>query len=125
MIGARSLRLVCVALASLSFAGCADFDESAYCGPDMPQSHLCYLSVTSIEPTEGPVSGGTEVTILGSGFIEGMYVRIGGPVDVISVEPTKLVVRTRPWPNSGPATVRVGDNALMPLSLVGAFTFVE
>src|SRR3954465_4591529 len=35
-------------------------------------------SVASIDPPEGPVTGGTSVTITGSGFVDGATVTIGG-----------------------------------------------
>jgi hypothetical protein len=43
------------------------------------------LSVTGIEPTAGPKTGGTDVTITGTGFEEGMWVRVGA-LAALSVE---------------------------------------
>jgi len=61
------------------------------------------LVASKISPTIGPVIGGTEVVINGSGFIKGIgaqeiEVTFGGkPVNkIVSVEPTKLKVLTPP-----------------------------
>lgn len=60
------------------------------------------LVVIEISPTIGPVKGGTEVVITGTGFIQqiggqNIEVTFGGKLAVIvSVEPTKLIVKTPP-----------------------------
>ena len=36
------------------------------------------LAVTSVSPSSGPVSGGTAITITGTGFVSGATVRVGG-----------------------------------------------
>lgn len=36
------------------------------------------LSVTGIDPVEGPVSGGTPLTVLGTGFVENSQISVGG-----------------------------------------------
>ena len=54
--------------------------------------------VTSISPTEGPYSGGTAVTVTGSGFEEPVSVELGGvaQTQVTSVTGTQIVFTTEP-----------------------------
>jgi len=66
--------------------------------------------VWAISPTEGPVGGGTTVTIEGSGFVKGAKVRIGpkGKASAVVVSPSEMVAFTRPEP-SGTSEVIVTD----------------
>ena len=80
-------------------------------------------TITLVDPTEGPVIGGTVVTITGSGFTGATSVTFGGiagsDLDVIS--DTELEI-TSPAHAAGPVDVVVeGVNAP---SNAGAFTFV-
>jgi hypothetical protein len=51
--------------------------------------------LTSISPTSGPASGGTDVTLTGSGFEAGSEARIGGvPASTTFQDPTTLVATT-------------------------------
>lgn len=54
--------------------------------------------VTSLAPTEGPYSGGTSVTVTGSGFESPVAVELGGvaQTQVTSVQATSLVFTTEP-----------------------------
>lgn len=54
--------------------------------------------VTSISPTQGPYSGGTSVTVTGSGFEEPVSVELGGvaQTQVTSVTATRIVFITEP-----------------------------
>lgn len=54
-------------------------------------------TIASLSPTSGPTSGGTQVTITGTGFRPGCVVEFGGkPAAVLSVTPTALVCVTPP-----------------------------
>ena len=61
-------------------------------------NHFQYLSamiITAAGPNEGPATGGTRVTIDGSGFVGPIAVTIGGiPAQPISVSGTKIVAVT-------------------------------
>jgi hypothetical protein len=46
--------------------------------PAEPSDQFAYLEVASLNPTTGPVSGGTQVTVLGSGFSGATAVMFGG-----------------------------------------------
>lgn len=54
-------------------------------------------SISSVSPNTGPVNGGTQVTITGTGFRPGCVVEFGGkPAAVLSVTSTSLVCVTPP-----------------------------
>lgn len=53
------------------------------------------LDIRGISPLEGPATGGTDVTVFGSGFVEPLQVTINGvEQQVLSVTPDQLVFRT-------------------------------
>ena len=56
--------------------------------------------VESITPAEGPIGGGTTVTIEGSGFVKGAKVRIGpkGRDSAVVLSTSEMVVVTQPEP---------------------------
>lgn len=63
-------------------------------------------SITGVAPDEGTPSGGTDVTITGSGFAPGSTVRFGGSVaaNVVVVNANQITART---PAHGPGLVNV------------------
>ena len=67
-------------------------------------------SVTTISPTFGPTTGGTSVTLTGSGFRAGIIVRFGALLGTVtSVSGTTVVVRTPAQPQ-GPVHVSVQNS---------------
>ena len=50
------------------------------------------LQVSSLSPSSGPIAGGTQVTVSGAGFEEGVSLWLGGvPIDAVSVDsPNRL-----------------------------------
>lgn len=58
-----------VALAVLATTGCS---------PTKPGPVVVELAIRSVSPTAGPATGGTEVTIRGTGFAAGVAITIGG-----------------------------------------------
>lgn len=81
-------------------------------------------SVSSVSPSSGPVSGGTTVTILGSGFQTGESVAFGGvtatSVQFISSTEIKAVTPASP---AGTVSVSVSISASQTATLASAFTF--
>ncbi|MEM7676348.1 MAG: IPT/TIG domain-containing protein, partial [Myxococcota bacterium] len=66
------------------------------------------LEVSTVEPSAGPASGGTRVTITGRGFVAGVDVRIAGvPLTDISVVSDTEIVATTGAGASGRFDVRV------------------
>jgi len=79
--------------------------------------------VSSVSPGEGPVAGGTRVTIRGSGFAAGVSVRFGAlPATGVAVLDDGTIEATTPHGSPGPATVRVSGGGL-DAELEGGFTF--
>lgn len=83
------------------------------------------IQVTGVDPTSGPASGGTMVTLTGSGFAPAMEARIGDVplADVVIVNDTTLTGRTVAG-SHGPqdVVVRLG---LERAALARGFRFVE
>ncbi len=83
------------------------------------------FNVQFVDPDHGPFTGGTEVTVRGDGFGEGMQVLFGGrnvePLDIEVIDSRRVTVRTPPG-DPGAADVEVrfaGDSA----RLEGGFTY--
>ena len=82
------------------------------------------LSLSSISPSTGPVTGGTTVTILGSGFQSGASVSFGG----IAATSVKLVSSTEiqavsPVSPAGTVTIVVTNSDSQGGTLESAFTY--
>lgn len=74
--------------------------------------------ITKMVPTEGPTTGGIEVTILGQGFTSGITAQFG-EVTAIPTEcysPSTLVCLLPPSPTPGPVFVTLKDAFGRPLS---------
>ena len=88
------------ALAPAHAAGAADVSVTTPGGAATLGNSYTYLvapTLTSVSPAEGPSSGGTTVTLTGSGFRAGMQVSVGDtPGAVVSVDPagTSLTATT-------------------------------
>ncbi|MCL5670044.1 MAG: IPT/TIG domain-containing protein [Acidobacteria bacterium] len=81
-------------------------------------------SVSSVSPTSGPVTGGTAVTILGSGFQSGASVAFGGvtatSVNVVSSTEIQAVTPSSP---AGTISIAVANPNSQTGTLASAFTF--
>lgn len=83
------------------------------------------ITVDAIEPAVGPASGGTEVTITGSGFVAGVEVRAGDLqlTDVVVVSPTQITgVTVAGAHGAQDVSVKSGDTRGV---LRGGFRFEE
>ena len=92
---------------------------------EVPIEVYAPIAVTGVTPASGPATGGTEVTLTGSGFGPDVEVRIGDVplADVVVVDETTLTGRTVAG-SHGPADVEVRSGADRSV-LAGAFAFVE
>ncbi|MCI0341961.1 MAG: IPT/TIG domain-containing protein [Planctomycetales bacterium] len=81
-------------------------------------------TVTSVSPAAGPASGGTFVTIAGTGFLPGATADFGGTAatSVVVVSTTQITCVT-PTGTPGPANVSVTNAAASPGTLVNGYTF--
>ena len=83
------------------------------------------IEVAAVQPSSGPASGGTEVTITGSGFVPGVEVRIADVplADLIVVSATEVRGRTVAGSHGAQdVVVRSADTRGV---LAGGFSFVE
>ena len=81
--------------------------------------------VTNISPTQGPTSGGTDVTLSGSGFENGATVAFGGtPATTVSVVNATTISATTPEHAAGAVDVVVTNPDTQPGTLAGGFTYV-
>lgn len=101
--------------------------------PDASTTDLISFTVVSaptiaaggVAPSQGPVFGGTQVTIAGTGFQLGVRVSFGGSLaTVVSQGSTSVVVNSPPHP-SGPADVAVVNPDGTRTVLSGGFTYAE
>lgn len=101
---------------ALSAAGEGGSIELTFLTPSTP-------TVTGVSPASGPVAGGTEITITGSGFTAGSTVRVGGvdcaPVTFVSTTEIKCATGARA---AGVVDVVVA-NASAEGTLPSAFTY--
>lgn len=81
-------------------------------------------TVTSIAPITGPQTGGTAVTITGTGFLSGAGVKFGGTsaTNVTVVNATSITATT-PAHASGPVDVVVTNSDSLSATLPQAFTY--
>ena len=83
------------------------------------------LTLTSVQPTNGPTSGGTMCVVTGTGFVPGVQLAIGGEeVVFINVLSAEVLTFVTPPGEAGPADIAatLGDQEMV---LEGAFTYVS
>ena len=81
-------------------------------------------TLTSVAPTEGPVAGGTVITLTGTNFTAGATVTVGGnPATAVVVNSSTSITGTTPAGPAGPADVSV-TTAGGTASLPAAFTYI-
>ena len=116
------------ALAPAHSAGTVDVSVTTPGGSATLGNSFTYLAPPTLiasSPGQGPATGGTTLTLTGSGFRAGMLVELGGtPAAIVSVNPagTQLTA-TAPPHAAGDVDISVttpGGTA----NLVGAFTYV-
>ena len=80
--------------------------------------------ITGIAPAHGPATGGTTVTITGTGFLAGSAVRFGGTAATsVSVLDSTRIVAITPAHAAGPVTVDVTNPLAATASVAQGFTF--
>lgn len=87
-----------------------------------------FISVTSVNPTSGPTSGGTTVTINGSNFNTGTTTNTtvtfgGNAATIVSLTASQIVVTT-PAHTAGAVDVVVSNPTGGTSTLPGGFTFM-
>jgi hypothetical protein len=92
--------------------------------PIKPGPPVVELGIQSVSPAAGPATGGTEVTIRGTGFAAGVTVMIGGrPATDVSVRGADTVTAKTPASTvAGTVDIAVALNGRTDV-LTGAFTY--
>jgi len=81
-------------------------------------------SVSSVSPNNGPVAGGTSVTISGTNFVTGATVTFGSSAATnVTLVNSTTITATTPAGNAGAATVTVTNQGGQSGSLQGAFVY--
>ncbi len=88
------------------------------------------LNITSITPNVGPMKGGTQVTIVGTGFRVGDWstrVTIGGVIvsAITDMSLTELIVRTPEVTTHGRKDVVLRNTNGEEVTLIGGFTYTD
>ncbi|MHB8647027.1 MAG: IPT/TIG domain-containing protein [Thermomicrobiales bacterium] len=82
-------------------------------------------TVTAVSPTSGPTTGGSQVTITGTGFVNGATVTFGNAAATnCVVTNTTTITCTTPPGSAGTVTVAVTNPDSGMGSLAGAYTYV-
>lgn len=82
-------------------------------------------SITSVDMTSGPATGGTSINIVGTGFVvSGLSVRVGGQPCVISSSSTSSVTCTTSAATAGAADIVLTNSDGGSDTELSAFTFV-
>ncbi len=116
-------RLALAANESVALVGAPRDDANAGSAWAFAGTALPPPSVSEVDPASGPVSGGTEVTITGSGFLVGATVDIGGEASSVEVISETEIKAVTPAHEAGSEQIVVSD--LYGSSEGGpAFTFV-
>ncbi|MFA7249417.1 MAG: IPT/TIG domain-containing protein [Dehalococcoidia bacterium] len=98
------------------------FSYSANPQPAQPTGPT--TTISGVSPSSGPATGGTTVTITGTGFQPGATVTIGGtvvPATVMST--TQIILTTPPVTGTGTVTVSVANPGAAASILPSAFTY--
>ncbi|WP_201297900.1 IPT/TIG domain-containing protein [Nocardia sp. CY41] len=68
-------------------------------------------TITSITPTSGPTTGGTSVTITGTGFTGPLTVRFGSTATTFTIDSAIQLTAIAPAGSAGPVQVTVSDSS--------------
>lgn len=99
--------------------------ETVFTKAQKGKDHAGPPSLTQVEPDRGPVDGGTEVTLKGTGFKAGAVVRFGSKpaTDVEVQDETTIVAKTPRAAAAGTVAVEVLDAGGQKGSLASGFTY--
>ncbi len=84
-----------------------------------------FVKVYSVGPNFGPTDGGTEITVKGVGFVDGLQLRVGAlPAATVTVVDSETITATTPPGSPGLANVTVLQGSLSD-TLVGGFAYLS
>ncbi|MHC4224134.1 MAG: IPT/TIG domain-containing protein, partial [Planctomycetota bacterium] len=91
--------------------------------PFLPEASL---SVQTVNPATGPLSGGTDVGITGSGFEDGATARLGTePATNVVVSSSTFIMAQTPPGGAGPVDVTITNPDQQSRTLVDGFTYIN
>ena len=118
-----TLRLMAEALGLTSFPG------AAATAPNMSEffgaTQNTAPNIGTVTPSSGPVAGGTEVTISGSGFATGATVTFGGTNASATVLGSTTINAVAPGHSSGPVNVVVTNPGGQSATVTNGYTYVS
>ncbi|MDA0365850.1 MAG: IPT/TIG domain-containing protein [Chloroflexi bacterium] len=79
--------------------------------------------ITSVTPASGSPAGGTAITIIGNGFVDGASVRVGGAVAVTTVISATQIVASTPAGTAGNTSLIVTNPDGVSAVASGGFTY--
>lgn len=92
--------------------------------PQAPVPSGATTTISGVTPSSGPSSGGTAITILGSGFLPGATVTVGGVSVAANVVSSSLITATTPAvTGTGNVSVSVANPGSSAFSLPSAFAY--
>lgn len=118
-----TLRLMAEGLGLTSFPGAAATapNMSEFFGPATNTAP----SISTVTPSSGPVSGGTAVTISGSGFATGATVTFGGTNASATVVGSTTINAVAPSHSSGPVNVVVTNPGGQSATLTNGYVYAS
>ena len=110
--------------AETNLPGKAIFDNFAYGLNSAPPPSA--PTVTGISPSSGPTTGGTAVTITGTGFLAGATVRLGGTLATnVTVASSTSITATTPAHTAGVKDVQVTNTDNQSGTLTSGYTYTS
>lgn len=102
-----------------------DMSSETDMGPTLDMPGVVVLTLDAVSPSEGPLEGGTVVTLSGTGFEDGMTVRFGSntAVDASVTSTTEATATTPSSTVAGSVTVVISTPDGESDSLQGGFTY--
>jgi len=102
------------------------YDGGDYGTPGLVNDR-CWPEITSIDPTEGPEAGGTEVTVTGQGMDLADYVDFGvyAGTELTYVDVTQVKVKTPAGSSGSSVDVTVGEDEGGSTTLTNGFTYTD
>jgi hypothetical protein len=96
--------------------------HGAFLTTDENGQRLVPLGIGSLSPSSGPASGGTAVTVRGSGFQSGMSATLGGKAASVLLTDMNTLILTTPVMTTGPQQLVLSNSDGESVSLDLAFS---
>lgn len=113
-----------IALTSISFLSCSPNGSSSSQNPDFHPGISIPPQIISISPSQGPTTGGTQITVTGTGFLSGTQITLDTKncLDTQFISSTSMTCTT-PKRSSGYVDVKVTNPDGKTSTLSNGFRF--